>query len=102
MTDFLPPRLITFDGEARSGKGTIVQFTKDYLRDELGLKVMLIDRGQTFRTLVVAATRAGVDLDDAEAIEDMAVRGNDVGKDSFVSVRSRFLDGLLAPEWQRY
>ena len=69
MTDFLPPRLITFDGEARSGKGTIVQFTKDYLRDELGLKVMLIDRGQTFRTLVVAAARAGINLDDTEAID---------------------------------
>lgn len=69
MTDFSLPRLITFDGEARSGKGTIVQFTKDYLRDELGLKTMLIDRGQTFRTLVVAAARAGVDLDDADAID---------------------------------
>lgn len=69
MTDFSLPRLITFDGEARSGKGTIVQFTKDYLRDELKLKTMLIDRGQTFRVLVVAATRAGVDLDDGRAID---------------------------------
>ncbi|HMS93592.1 MAG TPA: (d)CMP kinase [Candidatus Saccharibacteria bacterium] len=69
MTDFPLPRLITFDGEARSGKGTIVQFTKDYLRDELNLKTMLIDRGQTFRTLVVAAARAGIDLDDADAID---------------------------------
>lgn len=69
MTNSPLPRLVTFDGEARSGKGTIVQFTKDYLRDELGLKVMLIDRGQTFRVLVVAATRAGVDLDDAQAID---------------------------------
>lgn len=61
--------LVTFDGEARSGKGTIVQMTKDFLRDEHGYKVMLIDRGQTFRVLVVAAERAGVDLDDHEAID---------------------------------
>lgn len=61
--------LVTFDGEARSGKGTIVQTTKDYLRDECGYKVMLIDRGQTFRVLVVAATKAGVDLDDPVAID---------------------------------
>lgn len=57
------PLLVTFDGEARSGKGTIVQKTKDFLRDEYGYKVMLIDRGQTFRVLVVAAVRAGVNLD---------------------------------------
>lgn len=61
--------LVTFDGEARSGKGTIVQITKDYLRDERGYRVMLIDRGQTFRVLVVAAERAGVDLDNPEAID---------------------------------
>lgn len=64
------PRLITFDGEARSGKGTVVQGTKDYLRDECGYKVMLIDAGQVFRVLVVAATRAGIDLDDPSAIDE--------------------------------
>jgi cytidylate kinase len=63
------PKLITFDGEARSGKGTVVHATKDYLRDELGLKVMLIDRGQTFRVLVVAASRSGVDLDKPQEID---------------------------------
>lgn len=63
------PMLVTFDGEARSGKGTIVQLTKDYLRDECGYKVMLIDRGQTFRTLVVATERAGVDIEDPAAID---------------------------------
>lgn len=62
-------KLITFDGEARSGKGTIVQATKDYLRDSEGYKVMLIDRGQAFRVLVVAAARAEVDLDDPAAID---------------------------------
>lgn len=63
------PFLVTFDGEARSGKGTIVQATKDYLRDECGYKVMLIDAGQVFRVLVVGATRTGVDMEDAKAID---------------------------------
>lgn len=61
--------LVTFDGEARSGKGTIVQATKDYLRDKHGYKVMLVDRGQTFRVLVVAAARAEIDLDNSAAID---------------------------------
>ncbi len=63
------PKLVTFDGEARSGKGTIVQATKDYLRDECGYNVMLIDAGQVFRVLGVAATREGLDLDDPEAVD---------------------------------
>lgn len=63
------PRLVTFDGEARSGKGTVVGATKDYLREKLGLNVMLIDAGQVFRVLVVAAMKDGVDLEDAAAID---------------------------------
>jgi cytidylate kinase len=63
------PILITFDGEARSGKGTIVQAAKDYLRDTAGYKVMLIDAGQVFRVLVVAASQAGIDLDNPDAID---------------------------------
>ncbi len=63
------PILITFDGEARSGKGTIVQAAKDYLRETCGYKVMLIDAGQVFRVLVVGASKAGVDLNDAAAID---------------------------------
>lgn len=63
------PKLVTFDGEARSGKGTVVQYTKDHLRDVEGHKVMLIDAGQVFRVLVVGATRAGVDVDDPDAID---------------------------------
>ena len=69
------PKLVTFDGEARSGKGTIVQATKDYLRDECGYKVMLIDAGQVFRVLVVGATKAGVDMENPDAID--AFLGND-------------------------
>ncbi len=63
------PKLVTFDGEARSGKGTVVGLVKDYLRDKRGHKVMLIDAGQVFRVLVVAITRAGVNIDSPEAID---------------------------------
>jgi len=62
------PQLITFDGEARSGKGTIAHFIKRELIAD-GRRVMLIDRGQIFRSLVVGAERAGVDMDDAAAID---------------------------------
>lgn len=64
------PKLVTFDGEARSGKGTIVQATKDYLRDSCGQHVMLIDAGQVFRVLVVAVTQAGVNIDNPTAIDE--------------------------------
>jgi len=69
------PKLVTFDGEARSGKGTVVQATKDYLRDECGYEVMLIDAGQVFRVLVVGATNAGVDMENPAEID--AFLGND-------------------------
>ena len=64
------PKLITFDGEARSGKGTIVQAVKDSLRDDLGYKVMLIDAGQVFRCLVVAAKNRKIDVDSPAAIDE--------------------------------
>lgn len=63
------PKLVTFDGEARSGKGTVVGKTKDYLRDECGHKVMLIDAGQVFRVLAIDAMRSGVDLELPDAID---------------------------------
>ena len=69
MNEFALPKLVTFDGEARSGKGTVVQATKDYLRDECGYDVMLIDAGQVFRVLVVGATKAGIDMDDSAALD---------------------------------
>lgn len=62
------PQLITFDGEARSGKGTIAHFVKKKLQSD-GWRVMLIDRGQAFRGLVVSATRSGVNIDDPAALD---------------------------------
>ncbi|CAN5395238.1 hypothetical protein BH10PAT4_BH10PAT4_4490 [soil metagenome] len=78
------PILITFDGEARSGKGTIVQATKDYLRDIEKRNVMLIDAGQVFRVLVVAATRAGINLDNSDAID--AFLGDDTNVQNCVQL----------------
>lgn len=45
-------------------------------------------------------TPTEITLDNAEAIEEMARRGANVGEDSFVAVRSRFLDGIHAPDWR--
>jgi len=63
------PKLVTFDGEARSGKGTVVGLVKDYLRDVEGYSVMFIDAGQVFRVLVVAIIRAGVDIESPAAVD---------------------------------
>jgi patatin-like phospholipase/acyl hydrolase len=41
-----------------------------------------------------------IELDDAAAIAQMIERGNEAGKDSFIEVRSRFLDGLHAEKWK--
>ena len=45
-------------------------------------------------------TPSEIKLDDTEAIDDMALRGSNVGQDSFLAVRSRFLDGFHAPDWR--
>ena len=58
--------------------------------------------GPTRHLRINQKTPVAIKLDDTEAILDMAVRGNDVGKDSFCDVRSRFLDGMFASEWKKY
>jgi predicted acylesterase/phospholipase RssA len=45
-------------------------------------------------------TPSEIKLDDTEAIGDMARRGANVGQDSFLVARSRFLDGFHAPDWR--
>lgn len=62
------PILVSFDGQARSGKGTIVHAVKRSLL-ERGYKTMLIDAGQVFRVLVVSLAQHGVDSDSPEAID---------------------------------
>jgi len=58
--------------------------------------------GPTRHLRVNQQTPVEIKLDDTEAIDEMAARGNEAGKDSFASVRSRFLDGMHAPDWTRY
>ena len=45
-------------------------------------------------------TPTEIKLDDTEALEDMTQRGANIGQDSFVAVRSRFLDGFHATDWR--
>jgi uncharacterized protein len=45
-------------------------------------------------------TPSEIKLDDAVALGDMALRGSNVGQESFIAVRSRFLDGIHAPDWR--
>lgn len=58
----------------------------------------LLSRARHLR--VNQQTPTEIKLDDTEAITDMAQRGSNVGKDSFVAVRSRFLDGFHVPDWR--
>ncbi len=62
------PQLFTFDGQARSGKGTIVHAVKRSLQAR-NIKTMLIDAGQVFRVLVVSAHEHSVDVDSPESID---------------------------------
>ncbi len=57
--------------------------------------------GSAHHLRVNQQTPSEIKLDDTEAIEDMASRGNNVGKDSFSAVRSRFLDGIHVPDWRQ-
>lgn len=58
--------------------------------------------GPTRHLRVNQQTPVEIKLDDIAAIDEMAARGNEAGKDSFAAVRSRFLDGMHAPHWTRY
>lgn len=57
--------------------------------------------GPTRHVRVNQQTPLGIKLDESEAIEDMATRGNDVGKEHFIEVRSRFFDSNHAEKWTR-
>lgn len=46
-------------------------------------------------------TPSAIPLDQVTAIKEMARRGDDVGQDSFIDVRSRFLDGFHAADWRQ-
>jgi cytidylate kinase len=57
------PNLFTFEGTARSGKGTSSGAVGQALRAD-GRSVLLIDRGQKFRTLTLQALEDGINLSD--------------------------------------
>ena len=57
--------------------------------------------GPTRHLRVNQQTPSEIKLDDTEAIEDMATRGNKVAIDSFSAVRSRFLDDIHVPYWRK-
>jgi patatin-like phospholipase/acyl hydrolase len=58
----------------------------------------LLSRARHFR--VNQQTPSEIKLDDTDALEDMVERGSNVAKDTFVAVRSRFLDGFYAADWR--
>lgn len=57
--------------------------------------------GPTRHLRINQQTPSEIKLDDKAAIDDMASRGATIGKDSFISVRSRFLDGNHVPDWRK-
>lgn len=59
----------------------------------------LLSRARHLR--VNQQTPTEIKLDDKEALDDMRQRGANVGKDSFIAVRSRFLDGFHATDWRQ-
>ena len=58
--------------------------------------------GPTRHLRINQQTPAEIKLDDREAIQEMAARGNEAGKEHFAEVRSRFFDGRHADEWERF
>jgi predicted acylesterase/phospholipase RssA len=56
--------------------------------------------GRSRHLRVNQQTPSSIMLDDTDAIDDMVRRGANVGQDSFISVRSRFLDGFYAEDWR--
>jgi 3-phosphoshikimate 1-carboxyvinyltransferase len=59
--------VITIDGPTASGKGTLA----DEVAHALGYWVL--DSGALYRATGLAASRAGIDLDDAQAVADIAI-----------------------------
>lgn len=58
--------------------------------------------GPTRQLRVNQLTSVEIKLDDVTAINEMTTQGSEVGQEHFAEVRSRFFDGQLADEWDRY
>lgn len=67
-------QLITIQGSARGGKGTLARaLTEDLSSDH---KVYKIDQGLKFRILAVAALDAGIDVENLDALAEFVTRGS--------------------------
>ena len=62
----MPPPVLTIDGPSGSGKGTIAR------RVAVALGWRLLDSGALYRLVALAAARAGVVLEEADAVADLA------------------------------
>jgi len=81
------PRVITVDGPSGAGKGTLSQL----LARKLGYN--LLDSGALYRLVALAAQNQGIDIQNPDAVADVAVNLNVVFDASAESVRI-LLDGI--------
>ncbi|OPG72285.1 Patatin [Pseudomonas ogarae] len=58
--------------------------------------------GPTRHVRVNQQTPDEIKMDDAEAIQEMAQRGNEAAMEHFAEVRSRFFDGQHVDPWERF
>ena len=65
-----PPPVIAIDGPSASGKGTVAQAVA------AALGFHYLNSGALYRTVALAATRAGVGLDDEAALAAVAANLN--------------------------
>lgn len=61
-------KLVTIEGEARSGKGTATRAVVEELSGKF--KIRVIDQGQKFRALAVCAVRQGVNTGDPATLQE--------------------------------
>ncbi len=79
------PILITIDGPAGSGKSSAARAVAE------GLGIVNLNTGAAYRAVALLALREGLDLEDGEALAEIAVR-------VFLKVEGVMLDGEPVPE----
>lgn len=94
-----------FTDQLGKGKGGWARHSADlfFAAQEHGALVLAESfLGPTRHMRVNQQTSDEIKMDDTEAIQDMIQRGNDVGKDRFSEVRSRFFSGEYVDPWERF
>lgn len=76
-------RVVTFEGGARSGKGTTVRAVSESLKED-GHEVLVIDQGLKFRSLAYTALHSDVDVTDRQEVDMFLLR--DKTRDSMMAV----------------